>query len=64
MKFETKNEVKEYLVSFMNEKTAKKFGRLTVEEQDHHSKSAYEYSRFIGDLGYMEAYAEQLELSL
>ena len=64
MKFQTKNEVKKYLVSYMNEETAKKFGRLTAEEQNHHSKTAYEYSRFIGDLGYMEAYAEQLELSL
>tara|TARA_B100000686_G_scaffold313848_1_gene359486 strand:+ start:139 stop:333 length:195 start_codon:yes stop_codon:yes gene_type:complete len=64
MKFKTKKEVKNYLISFMNEKAAKKFNRLSNETQNNHVKYAYEYSRFIGDLSYMEAYAEQLDASL
>ena len=64
MTFKTRKEVKNYLVSFMNEKAAKKFNRLSNEAQSHHVKYSYEYSRFIGDLSYMEAYAEQLEASL
>ena len=64
MKFETKKDAKNHLVAFMNEKAARKFSRLSNEAQNEHVKNAYEYSRLIGDISYMEAYAEQLEFSL
>ena len=64
MKFETKKEAKNHLIAFMNEKAARKFSRLSNEAQNEHVKNAYEYSRLIGDLSYVEAYAEQLEFSL